>query len=267
VDASAVKAGAIDLTLNGGTGNDVLRGGDGNDLLNGGQGSDSMFGGPGDDTFVWNPGDGSDVIEGQSGLDTLLFNGANIAEVIDISANGQRMRFFRNVANITMDCDGVEAVQFNAFGGADTITVNDLTGTAVTRVNLDLAATPGSGVGDNSADTVIVNATTNNDNVFVSGTPAGLSVLGLQASVNIIGTEPALDQLFVNLLDGDDVLEASQLQNGVIKLTGNGGKGNDVMIGSAGDDVLLGGEGDDVLEGGPGNDILDGGPGSNVLIQ
>jgi Ca2+-binding RTX toxin-like protein len=37
-----------------------------------------MFGGPGDDTFVWNPGDGSDTIEGQSGQDTLLFNGANV---------------------------------------------------------------------------------------------------------------------------------------------------------------------------------------------
>ena len=65
------------------------------------------------------------------GNDTLLFNGANIDEKIDISANGGRVRFTRDVASITMDLNGVENIQFNALGGADTITVNDLTGTDV----------------------------------------------------------------------------------------------------------------------------------------
>ena len=46
--------------------------------------------GAGDDTFVWNPGDGSDTVEGQDGTDTMLFNGANINEKIDLSANGSR---------------------------------------------------------------------------------------------------------------------------------------------------------------------------------
>ena len=36
-------------------------------------------------------------------------------------------------ANITMDTAGVERVDFNALGGADIVTVNDLTGTGVTR--------------------------------------------------------------------------------------------------------------------------------------
>ena len=39
-----------------------------------------------------------------------------------------------------MDLNGVERIQLNALGGADTITVNDLTGTDVTRVALDLSA-------------------------------------------------------------------------------------------------------------------------------
>ena len=38
--------------------------------------------------FMWNPGDGSDIVEGGAGTDTLVFNGANIDETIDISANG-----------------------------------------------------------------------------------------------------------------------------------------------------------------------------------
>ena len=68
------------------------------------------------------------MVEGQSGTDTLLFNGANVNENIDISANGSRVRFSRDVANITMDVNGVETISFNAMGGTDTITVNDLIG-------------------------------------------------------------------------------------------------------------------------------------------
>ena len=124
--------------------------------------------GAGDDTFVWNPGDGSDTVEGQSGYDTMLFNGANVNEKIDISANGSRVRFFRDVANITMDLNGVEGIDFKALGGADTVTVNDTTGTDLKQVNLDLRGTPGTGVGDGPADNVIVNGTNSGDAVSVT---------------------------------------------------------------------------------------------------
>jgi Ca2+-binding RTX toxin-like protein len=244
-----------------------LIGSQGNDLINGGQGADIAFSGAGDDTFVWNPGDGSDVFEGQDGQDTLLFNGANIAEKVDISANGQRLRFFRDIATITMDCNGVEVVQFNALGGADTITVNDLSGTSVTQVNLDLASPPTSGIGDNQPDTVIVTGTEGDDVATITGTAAGVSVLGFSGAVNIVGTDPSMDQLIIRMLGGDDVMGAQDLQDGALKLTADGGPGDDVLIGSQGADVLLGGQGDDVLEGGPGLDVLDGGPGANVLIQ
>ena len=207
------------------------------------------------------------MFEGQAGQDTMLFNGANTAEMVDISANGQRLRFFRNVGTITMDCNAVELIQFNALGGADTITVNDLSGTGVTSVDLNLASPPDSGVGDNAADTVIVTGTTGDDAVHITGTPAGVSVLGLTATVSVFGSEPALDQLIIRMLAGDDVVEASGLQAGVINLTVDGGPGDDVLIGSAGADVLIGDDGDDILVGGPGIDVLDGGPGNNVVIQ
>ena len=61
-------------------------------------------------------------------------------------------------------------------------------------------------------------------------------------------------------------LEASGLAATAIRLIGDGGTGDDVLVGGDGDDVLLGGDGDDVLLGGPGNDVLDGGTGNNVLI-
>ena len=132
--------------------------------------------GAGDDTFVWNPGDGSDTVDGQAGTDTMVFNGSNVAEKFDISANGSRVRLTRDVGNVTMDLDGVEAIDLNALGGADTITVNDLTGTDLTQLNLDLAARPGSGTGDGQADSVIVNGTSGDDAITVAGDASGVSV-------------------------------------------------------------------------------------------
>ena len=120
-------------------------------LVIGGRGNDTALLGAGNDTFVWNPGDGSDTVDGQAGADTLLFNGANVNEKIDISANGSRARFTRDVGNVTMDLNRVEQIQFNALGGADTVTVNDLTGTGVNQVAVDLASPPGSGTGDGAS--------------------------------------------------------------------------------------------------------------------
>ena len=137
-----------------------LLGGDDNDSIDGNAGNDLALLGAGNDTFVWDPGDGSDTVEGQDGADTMLFNGANIAERIDLSANGQRLRFFRDIGNITMDTNDVETVDFRAFGGADTVTVNDLSGTDVTTVKVDLAAAAGGTTGDGQPDRVIVNGPT-----------------------------------------------------------------------------------------------------------
>jgi Ca2+-binding RTX toxin-like protein len=276
VDASGLAAAAIKFTtdggagadtITGGQGDDVLLGGDGNDSINGGRGNDVAFLGSGDDTFVWNPGDGSDVVEGQSGTDTMQFNGSNVGEKIDLSANGSRLRLFRDVGNITMDTNGVEHVNVVALGGADTITANDLTGTDVSTFNVDLAGTPGSGVGDAQADQVIVNGTNSADAITAAGSNGAATVTGLTATVNVTGAEPANDRLTIDALGGDDAVEASGLASTAIALTINGGDGADVLIGGAGDDTLFGGAGDDVLIGGPGQDLLDGGPGNNVLIQ
>jgi Ca2+-binding RTX toxin-like protein len=265
--ALTVDGGAGNDTIIGGDGNDLLLGGDGNDLITGGRGNDTAFLGAGDDTFVWNPGDGSDIVEGQAGADTMLFNGANVAEKIDIAANGGRVRFTRDIGTITMDLDDVETIDFTARGGADKITVNDLTGTDVTQVNLDLAGTPGSGTGDGAADTVIVNGTAGDDVIQAVGDASGVSVLGLATRVNITGAEAANDRLSISALAGDDVVDASGLAASAIQLTADGGDGDDVLIGGAGNDTLQGGAGDDVLIGGPGQDILDGGTGNNILIQ
>jgi Ca2+-binding RTX toxin-like protein len=264
VDATSLEADGIQLTMNGGLGNDLFLGSEGDDLINGGDGDDVALMGAGDDTFVWNPGDDNDTLEGQAGFDTMLFNGANAAENIDIAANGGRVRFFRNVANVTMDLNDVEGIDFNAQGGADTVVVNDLSGTDVVEINLNLAAIGGGG--DAQPDNIIVFGTNGDDVSIVSGV-SDVGVLGLAAQVNITGSEGANDRLTLNMLDGDDVVDASSLAAGVIQLTIDGGAGDDVLIGSDGNDVILGGDDDDVLIGGPGLDVLDGGPGDDIEIQ
>ena len=221
--------------------------------------------GPGDDTFVWNPGDDNDTLEGEEDFDTLLFNGANIAEGIEISASGERARFFRNIANVTTDLGGVEAIDFAAVGGADLIVVRDLSSTDLVEVNLALATL--AGTGDGQADGVVVEGTGGDDVALVSGDASGVAVIGLAAQVNITGAEDPADALTIGTYAGDDVVDASGLATPSIRLAADGGADHDVLIGGDGNDTLMGGDGDDVLLGGPGLDALDGGPGDNIVIQ
>ena len=146
-------------TITGGDGNDTLLGGDDNDTVTGGRGTDVAFLGNGDDTFVWNPGDNSDVVEGQAGTDTLTMDLSNIAEKVDLSANGGRLRLTRDVANIAMDANDVETSTCMSSAAPTPSPSTPSLGTDVTRVDADLAGTLGGSAGDGAADTVVVNGT------------------------------------------------------------------------------------------------------------
>ena len=268
LSAPMLAAQAISLTLDGGAGDDTiagsagvetLLGGDGNDTLDGNGGNDRAVLGAGDDAFVWDPGDGSDTIEGEAGADTMRFNGANVAEQVDLSANGNRLRFFRTQANITMDTAGVERVEFNALGGADLVTVNDLSGTDVTNVDVDL------GGADSQADRVIVNGTNGPDRIRVNQGASGLAVTGLKAQVTLHNQEPS-DALVVKGLDGNDDIAAAGLPAQAIALTLDGGPGDDELFGGLGNDMLLGGDGNDTLDGSKGNDVALMGAGDDTFF-
>jgi Ca2+-binding RTX toxin-like protein len=267
-------AALIAITADGGAGNDTLRGSNGVDLLLGGAGNDFVDGqeandvaflGAGDDVFQWDPGDGSDVVEGQDNADTMLFNGSNGNENMDATANGQRVRFFRDLGTITMDLNDVESIVAKTLGGADNLVVNDLSGTDVTSVTADLAALGGGN--DGAADNVVANATNGDDVVTVAGAGPNAQVRGLSAQVSVSGAVAGSDRVRVNALAGADVVDASALAAGSALLTLDGGDGDDVLIGGDGDDTLLGGAGDDVLIGGDGADTINGAPGDDVVID
>ena len=185
--------------------------------------------------------------------------------MIDISASNGRAIFTRDIAGITMTLDNTETIDFTARGGVDTITVNDLATTDVKHVAINLESTPGSGVGDGSSDTIVINATEGDDVINITENNGVITVSGLAEDVTITGFE-AGDHIVINGLGGDDVINGSVLPAGV-SLTADGGAGDDILLGGAGNDTLSGGPGDDVLLGGGGQDVLDGGPGDNVVIQ
>ncbi len=178
---------------------------------------------------------------------------------MDVVANGSRVRFVRNIANIVMDLDDVESIVARVLGGSDNVVVNDVSGTDLVNVAADLG-------GGADGDNVVVDATNGDDVATVIGAGSTAQVAGLSALVSVSGSG-AGDRLTVNALAGDDVIDASGVAANSIALTLAGGDGDDVLIGGAGGDVLQGGPGDDVLIGGAGNDVIDGGAGDNVVID
>jgi len=195
-----------DDTLLGGTGAEVFLGGRGDDVVDGNAGNDTAFLGSGEDTFVWDQGDGSDVVEGESGSDTLVFNGFGANEVMAVTPSGDRVRFTRVQGTIVMDLDDVEAIDVRPLGGTDTVTVNDVTGTDLARVDVDLAGALGGSTSDAQADTVNVNGTTGDDSIAANAVGSAVEVNGLAALVRITHADPALDSLVIDSLTGvDDV--------------------------------------------------------------
>ena len=212
-------------TLNGGDGNDTLFGGNGNDTVVGGKGADTAFLGNGNDTFVWNPGDGDDTVEGGAGFDTLDFRGKNGGETIEISPNRSAAEpgaaVFKRAGG-TIDLNGVERIQFEAQGQhSDNITIDDLTGTDVKQVSIDLGGGAPDGVGDDNEDIVSIRST-NGHAITVTDHNGVVTVSGLGADVTIsnFGTNPNEhpDKLFINgqsvtVVDGQSITVAAMNSN------------------------------------------------------
>jgi hypothetical protein len=227
-------------------------------------------------------------------------NGANVGEVIDITANGSRARFQRNIASVSLDFGEVERVAYRALGGADTVTVGDLTGTTVQSADVDLNATGG---GDDGAeDSVVARGTEGADSIQTSiGDP--LVVEGLAAQTRVTGAQPT-DVVRADGAGGEDTAtydgtagpDSIQLVpfNGDHRVMSDGiapfstaaveelrVRGLDdadtlafltaappqthvTLEGGNGNDVLRGGGDGQLLRGGAGDDVVDGNSGADV---
>ena len=211
-----MSGGNGDDTFFGGTGNEVYFGGRGDDVVDGNAGADTGFMGLGDDTFIWDPGDGSDTVEGQSGSDTMVFNGSSGNELFAAAPNGSRVRFTRSLGTIVMDLDDVESIDLRALGGTDSTTINDMTGTDLRRVSVDLAEVLGGSAADGVADTVTVVGTAAVDSIAATLAGATINVAGLQATTDVTHVDPTLDRLVIDSGAGEDIVTVDPVVTGSI---------------------------------------------------
>jgi Ca2+-binding RTX toxin-like protein len=116
-----------------------------------------------------------------------------------------------------------------------------------------------SGAGDAAADAVTVNGTAGAVLVNVTGGAGSVTLTLLSLTLAILRAEPTNDTLAVNLSSGADLFSASGLASTSVALTGNGGAGNDILVGSQGGDTIDGGADADYIAGGAGIDTAFGG--------
>jgi hypothetical protein len=204
--ALVVDGGNGDDHLLGGAGADVLVGGRGDDVVDGGAGKDTELLGSGDDVAAWLPGEASDEVDGGRGRDTLAFQGSSGDEVMSLSANGREAVFLRSPGSIRMDLTEVERLDVRALGGADTITLDDVSGTDLDETAIDLSV---DGAADTKADSVVVNGTDGADDVVVDAAGGAVDVDGLRPATVITGSDE-LDRLHVNTLSGQDRVDVTR---------------------------------------------------------
>lgn len=279
VDANTVNcpaAGITSLTIQSNLGDDhvTLNGVTVLATIIGGRGNDTLVGGNEPDIFDWNPGDGSDTIDGGGGDDVLGFAGSNIAESISVVPDGTGFLLFRNIANITMSVQHVEALAVSSLAGADTIFTTPLAGITQNFVDgsppqsddqADLLHVDGNGLcvtrqgdtfeapGRGTIHLVDIPQVVL-ENVFCPLDPCVGAVATMGCTVNRVRNQPCQGT------SGDDVIIGTVGPDVIL-----GGGGNDRISGGAGDDLLCGEAGDDVLGGKTGNDTLVGGPGLDRL--
>jgi Ca2+-binding RTX toxin-like protein len=226
-DQISASTAAMRLTLDGGDGGGLLFGGPGDDVLIGGDGFDETVGGKGNDVarmrgyfdrFTWHAGDGSDDVDGGGSRDSMFLQGTNQVEVFDFFRFGHSVRFVHDPGAESIDFRRLEEVDAIALDGADVFGVRDLSGTGVQLVDISLAGNFGAPGGDNTADSVDVDGTDGDDELTLVGKKviAGTATLtGLPYKVNMSHTEP-IDSLAVHTGDGDDSIDSSALEPGVI---------------------------------------------------
>lgn len=228
--ADHIEGFAGDDLLDGGAGDDLLQGGLGNDTLVGGIGNDQLQGGQGDDLYQFAAGSGIDLIQDESGDDSLHFTDAVPADVV------LRRDEFDLVISRTATGDQIRIKdQFSYQAGVhgktpiESMLFADGTSWDIAQIKQMALA------GTDAADEIFGHP---DDDLIEAG--AGDDIVHGQ--------------------DGDD-----EIHGGDGSDTLNGGDGNDVLFGDAGDDLLNGDWGDDQLHGGDGNDTLHGGGGYDQL--
>lgn len=250
IDLTSSRVTYGDVTIRGGTGNDVLMSSGGNDVIEAGDGNDYVWGGSGNDRLVG--GAGTDTLLGAAGDDTL--DGGAGADAMTGGA-GNDTYFVDHTGDTVTEAAGAgtdhvhSAIGYTLGGNLENLT---LTGTAVidaigNALDNKIVGNSGANLIDGGAGNDQLNAGNGND-----------TVRGGDGNDKLFG-EDGNDTMY-----GGDGVDA--LNGGAGTDTMYGGLGNDGFFGGGANDVMYGEDGDDQLYGDGGNDVISGGAGNDLLV-
>ena len=275
----------VDVTLNGGTGDDrliagggraILKGDDGNDYLQGGAANDSLEGGDGDDNL--RGGDGSDTLDGNAGDDNLRGDDGN--DILSGNEGNDNLQGGRGNDTLFGD-SGVD--QLFGESGDDTLhggNDNDILSGGVGADMVFGDAGDDTIDGDDGADTLdggagndSIRGGLGNDTIFggdgednIEGGLNNDTIFGGEDDDDIEGNEGS-DTIFGD--GGDDKIFAfNSSQGGTIQTfdTIDGGTGNDAIFASNFADTIFGNAGDDTIYALAGDDFIDAGTGDDEVF-
>jgi hypothetical protein len=231
--------GDVAVTLTGDDGNDAIiaaapgpvtiQAGAGDDFVDGGgagTGQETISLGDGNDRFQSElsgfllGGTRSDTVDGGTGRNTMEIDGSFASENIILSANAGHLIVDHSAGRI--DADNIQDVTWVGFGGldeggGDQAAVNDLSGTDVVNFTPDFTDPLDNTGPNNSADQLTVRGTAGVDHITVSGSGANITVAGLTPTVTPINLD-AQDTLRIETLAGNDTVNSSGLQRGLVQL-------------------------------------------------
>ena len=256
IDLTSTRVTYGDVTILGGSGDDVIMSNAGNDTLSGGKGNDYVWGGSGNDTLSGGEGNdqllggtGDDTLDGGTGIDTMTGGAGNDTYVVDHAS---------------------DVVAEQAGEGTELVFSSVTYTLGANLENLTLTGTAGiSGTG-NALDNVITGNSGNNtldggagNDILDGGLGADRMTGGL--GDDIFHVDNIGDETHERAGEGTDLVFASMthtlganIENltltGTANIDGTGNELANVITGNAGDNVLDGGLGADVMTGGAGND-------------
>jgi Ca2+-binding RTX toxin-like protein len=283
--AERIEGRGGDDLIDGRGGNDTIDGGNGFDTIDGGAGNDTLLGGADGDTIE--AGEGNDVVDGGAGgsdFDTLTFQSATSAVVVDLrvgtaiggtGAGGSGSDTISDIEKVIgtdfndrmtahdgAPSSGPSGAEF--FGGAGNDTL--LGGAADDVLSGD--GITGFGEGDGNGNDELRGG--GGDDVFFLNFRAAGGSYGSDIIDGGAGTD-TIELQGMNTLSPVTV----NLATGMMSGGGANGSGSATLIGienvhlfsSQTNDVIIGNSGANVLDGGDGYDTIRGGGGDDVIRQ
>ncbi len=282
------------------SGYDYLEGRGGDDFFISGAGDiygDSLWGGAGNDTYLYEIGDGYDIINEESGIDTLLIGpGFAFSDIsYEINSGYLIIHFQDTQAFLIRDyfkpTGTVEFIKFVSDGITYALPAPVLGTAANDTLRGTVADNIFSGAGgsdtfiyDGGKDIIFDDSIATTDIIVL---PAGITLTNITAtitgkdlflefsgggSIKIIDQFPSAGVLAIEKIrfsNGNEVL-IGDLTSNIYGTTGsdsiNGTDGNNVLYGLSGNDSLRGGLGNDTLIGGTGIDNFWGEAGDDTYV-